>query len=82
MTDQQIARQDEVDNVIHDVLELLVPNDNHVEWDIELIGKVRDAIQEVLVEDLKVCTEQEFYPYEKGDDDPEYILDCGEIREV
>jgi hypothetical protein len=33
-----------------------------MEWDIEVIGEVRDVIQAMLV-GRGICTEQEFYPY-------------------
>lgn len=62
MTDQQITRQDFVDNAIFNLINELIPSDKEMEWDIEVIGEVRDAIQAQLVEH-GVCTEQEFYPY-------------------
>ena len=62
LTDQQISRQDFVDNAIHDLINELIPSDKEMEWDIEVIGEVRDAIQAQLVE-RGLCTEQEFYPY-------------------
>lgn len=62
LTDQQIARQDFVDNAIHNLINDLIPSDKEMEWDIESIGEVRDAIQAQLVE-RGFCTEQELYPY-------------------
>lgn len=62
LTDQQISRQDFVDNVIHDLINELIPSDKEMEWDIEVIGEVRDVIQAMLV-GRGICTEQEFYPY-------------------
>jgi hypothetical protein len=62
LTDQQISRQDFVDNAIHDLINELIPSDNEMEWDIEVIGEVRDVIQAMLV-GRGICTEQEFYPY-------------------
>jgi hypothetical protein len=32
-------------------------------WDIESIGKIRDAAKKVIVDDLGLMTEQEFYPF-------------------
>lgn len=61
-TEQQIERQDFVDNVIFDLINELIPSDNEIGWDIELIGEVRDRIQTKLVE-KGICTKQEFYPY-------------------
>lgn len=62
LTDQQIARQDCVDNAIYDLINELIPSDKEMDWDIEAIGAVRDAIQSKLVE-RGLCTEQEFYPF-------------------
>jgi hypothetical protein len=62
LTDQQISRQDFVDNAIHDLINELIPSDKEMEWDIEVIGEVRDVIQAMLV-GRGICTEQEFYPY-------------------
>ena len=62
LTDQQISRQDFDDNAIHDLINELIPSDKEMEWDIEVIGEVRDVIQAMLV-GRGICTEQEFYPY-------------------
>lgn len=62
LTEQQIERQDYVDNAIFDLINELIPSDKEMEWNIEVIGEVRDAIQSQLV-DRGFCTEQEFYPY-------------------
>ena len=62
LTDQQISRQDFVDNAIHDLINELIPSDKEMEWDIEVIGEVRDVIQAMLI-GRGICTEQEFYPY-------------------
>ena len=62
LTDQQISRQDFVDNAIYDLINELIPSDKEMEWDIEVIGEVRDVIQAMLV-GRGICTEQEFYPY-------------------
>ena len=62
LTDQQIARQDFVDNAIYDLINELIPSDKEMDWDIEAIGEVRDMIQSILVE-RGLSTEQEFYPY-------------------
>ena len=62
LTDQQITRQDFVDNVIYNLINELIPSDKEMVWDINAIGEVRDAIQAILV-GRGLCTEQEFYPY-------------------
>lgn len=62
LTKEQIERQDFVDNVIFNMINELIPSDKEMEWNIESIGEIRDAIQSQLVE-RGFCTEQEFYPY-------------------
>lgn len=64
LTSQQLERQDFVDNAIFDLVNELIPSNNEMKWDIEVIGEIRDAIQSQLVE-KGACTEQEFYPYIK-----------------
>jgi len=63
LTDEQIARQDDVDNKIFELICDLVPRKEfHPSWDIEMIGGVRDAIQDWVVK-KQWCTEYEFYPW-------------------
>ena len=62
LTRQQIIQQDFVDNAIFNLINEIVPSDKEMEWDIEIIGEIRDAIQTKLVE-RGICSEQEFYPY-------------------
>ena len=61
LTKQQIERQDFVDNAIFKLVNELVPSGKTMDWDIETIGAVRDAIQSQLVE-RGLCTVEEFYP--------------------
>jgi hypothetical protein len=61
MTQNQIERQDQVDNAIHNLLQELA-GAKHVPWDIDDIAIVRDAVQEVLVGRLHLMTTEEFYP--------------------
>ena len=61
LTDEQIARQDFVDNAIFNLLNEIIPNNVDLDWNIELIGNVRDCIQKELVE-RNICSTQEFYP--------------------
>ena len=60
LTTEQIERQDFVDNVIFDLLQKLNPSDKELEWNIGIIGEIRDVIQDHLVED-GICEESEFY---------------------
>jgi hypothetical protein len=61
-TEDQIKRQDFVDNQIYDLVKRLTPSDQEIEWDIEMIGDIRDTIQYWLVDQYKIVDELEFYP--------------------
>lgn len=60
LNEEQIARQDHVDSAIHALLQDLAGRD--LEWDILLIGTVRDRIGEEF-QCRGIMTEMEFYPY-------------------
>jgi hypothetical protein len=60
LNDDQIARQDHVDNAIHALLEELAGKE--MAWDISLAGAVRDVISQEF-HDRGIMTEMEFYPY-------------------
>ena len=62
LTDGQIERQDFVDNQIYDLVTRLVPLTKEIEWDIEMIGDIRDTIQSWIVDRYKITNELEFYP--------------------
>jgi hypothetical protein len=61
-SEDQIKRQDFVDNQIFDLVNRLIPSKKEIEWDIEMIGDIRDTIQHWLVDKYKVVEELEFYP--------------------
>lgn len=61
LTDEQIARQDLVDNAIFNLLNDINPTKVELDWNIELIGIVRDCIQKEFVE-RNICSVKEFYP--------------------
>ncbi|MDP3259278.1 MAG: hypothetical protein Q8M34_01645 [Thermodesulfovibrionales bacterium] len=63
LTEEQIKRQDSVDNAIYQLIREINPVDKEIAWDIEMIGDVRDVIREWMVERLKITDEQGFYPY-------------------
>jgi len=65
LTDERIKRQDFVDNAVFDLICEINPADKNLEWNIEMIGEIRDDIRYWLVERLKVCEEMTFYPYIK-----------------
>ncbi len=60
-TEGQIKRQDFVDNQIYDLVKQLTPSKREIEWNIEMIGDIRDTIQHWLVDKYKVVEELEFY---------------------
>ena len=62
LSEDQIKRQDFVDNEIHDLVKRLVPSKREIKWDIEMIGDIRDTIQHWLVDKYKIVDELEFYP--------------------
>ena len=63
LTQKQIDRQDFVDNAVFDVIQLVNPTRKKLKWDIEVMGGVRDAIEDVLVDKLGLCSEKTFYPF-------------------
>jgi len=63
LTSKQIARQDFVDNSIFELLQSLSPLNQKIEWDVDMIGEVRDCIAQWLVKRLNVTDEMSFYPY-------------------
>lgn len=65
LSKQQIERQDFVDNKIFEFLQELLPRNKILEWDIELIGAIRDIIQKQVVDKHKIMSAMEFYPYFK-----------------
>ncbi|MDR2193441.1 MAG: hypothetical protein LBP19_03105 [Treponema sp.] len=64
LTGEQIMRQDFVDNSIFELLRSLNPTDRKLQWDIDMIGQVRESVESLFIE-RKICTAQEFYPYVK-----------------
>lgn len=63
LTDEQIKRQDFVDNRIFQLVQELNPSQTEIDWDIEMISDVREIIRSWLVEDLKLTDETTFYAY-------------------
>lgn len=63
LTEEQIKRQDSVDNAIYQLVREINPTDKEIAWDIEMIGEIRDVVMEWMVERLKITDEQVFYPW-------------------
>jgi len=62
LSDEELKRQDFVDNGIFDLVKRLIPSTKKIDWDIEMIGDIRDTIQHWLVDRYKIIDELEFYP--------------------
>ena len=60
--DKQLKRQDFVDNKMYELVNQLIPSTKEIEWNIEMIGDIRDTIQHWLVDKYKIVNELEFYP--------------------
>lgn len=63
LTQKQKDRIDVVDAGCHMLIEELNPTVMEIDWDIEDIGRIRDVVQDIIVNKLKLCSEEEFYPY-------------------
>jgi len=63
LSERQTARQDYIDNAIYKLIKKVNPTNKKVEWDIELIGELRDKIREYFVENRIIADEQQFYPF-------------------
>lgn len=61
MNDEQIKRQDFVDNAIFELIQCINPTGRHISWDIEMIGNIRDSIISELQNKLGI-SEFEVYP--------------------
>lgn len=44
MSDEQIRRQDFVDNTIFELIQRTNPTARQISWDIEMIGNIRDLL--------------------------------------
>ena len=62
LNEDQIRRQDFVDNKIYELVNQLVPSEKKIGWNIEMIGDIRDTIQHWLVDKYGLVDELEFYP--------------------
>ena len=61
LTKRQISQQDFVDNQIFELIETLLPPSKKIDWNIETIGAIRDAISAQIVS-KKLMSEKRFYP--------------------
>ena len=61
MTDEQLRRQDLVDNAVFCLIQNINPTNKPIPWDIEMIGNIRDGLVHELEKKLDI-TEFEIYP--------------------
>lgn len=61
MSDEQIRRQDLVDNAIFELIRQTNPTKRQIPWDIEMIGNIRDSLVSELQNKLGI-SEFEVYP--------------------
>lgn len=45
------------------MIQSLNPTKQPIEWNIEMIGDIRDTVEDWIVAKLKMCADKEFYPY-------------------
>jgi hypothetical protein len=65
LSDDQVDRQDAVDNLIFQLIQSIHPSASGIGWNIEMIGDVRDCLKEWIVDRYELCDERSFYPYIK-----------------
>lgn len=68
LTQEQIDRQDEVANACYELLVELAPKDSNIPWDMECLGEIINAAQEVICDKMKLMHPSEFYPWVAEDE--------------
>lgn len=63
LTSAELKRQDYVDNEIFRLIIAIAPAGASMNWDIEMIGAIRDELRKWIVDRLNICSEKIFYPY-------------------
>lgn len=61
-TPRNIARQDFVDNKVFELVNEFLPRRKQIDWDIEVIATVRDALFSAVSEKIGGLNERRFYP--------------------
>ena len=61
-TQRNIERQDFVDNKVFELVNELLPRRKQIEWDIEVIATVREAIFSIVSDKVHGLNERKFYP--------------------
>ena len=56
-------QQDLVDSEIWNLIVNLYPARDDIKYDGNIVNQIRSVLMQYYVEELKVCTEEDFYPY-------------------
>jgi len=59
----KINQQDLVDNEIWNLIVNLYPARDDIKYDGNIVNQIRSVLMQYYVNVLKVCTEEDFYPY-------------------
>jgi hypothetical protein len=59
---QKIAQCDWIDNSISNLIKELSPSSVMINWNITVITEIRLILQNLYVNELELCDEEEFYP--------------------
>ena len=59
---EKIERWDFIDNTIYSMIIELNPSKQELKWDIKPISEIREVLINYFVEELKLSTEDDFYP--------------------
>jgi DNA polymerase sigma len=59
---KELDRQDLVDNSIMELIKNVNPTAEEIKYDDHFVSKIRLALEDVFTNDLRLCTESEFYP--------------------
>lgn len=73
-TEQETDRQDRVDTAIAEMIKEVTPI-GYFDWDMEIIGAIRDVIASYVVIQKRWMTEQQFYPYRVWDREGNIIME-------
>lgn len=57
-----MVRQDFVDNKVYELINTLLPKSRQIDWDIEVIGNIRDSIYNEVSRKVNGVNERRFYP--------------------
>lgn len=62
LSNSHFSRQDFIDNSIHELINKLNPTQKQIPWNIELIGEIRDALENIIVNKLNLCSQKNSIP--------------------